>query len=115
MYRFLPVLLCPYRWISTPPQVGHLTASNTIFFLLPELLLILPYSDLVNKYDTLPGNMMLTTLAGSVATTTQNQTKMVNGGFQNLTVVGEPPSTAVLITNDTSLRYVITKQALNLG
>jgi hypothetical protein len=52
IYRFLPVLLCPYRWISTPPQVGHLTASNTIFFLLTELLLILPYSAPVNKYDT---------------------------------------------------------------
>jgi hypothetical protein len=31
-----------------------LTASNTIFFLLTELLLILPYSDPVNKCDTPP-------------------------------------------------------------
>jgi len=54
MYRFLPVLLCPCRWISTPPQVGHSTVSNTIFSLLTELLLILPYSDPINKYDTLP-------------------------------------------------------------
>ncbi|GBO52937.1 hypothetical protein APA_738 [Pseudanabaena sp. lw0831] len=61
------------------------------------------------------GNMVLTTLTGSVATTAQNQTKIVNGGFQNLTVVGEPPSTAVPIRNDASLRYVINKKASGSG
>ncbi len=61
------------------------------------------------------GNMIMTTFEGSVATTAQNQTKMVNGGFQNLTVLGEPPSTAIPISNDASLRYVINKQASGSG
>ncbi|OYQ66042.1 hypothetical protein B9G53_05655 [Pseudanabaena sp. SR411] len=61
------------------------------------------------------GNMVLTTFEGSVATTAQNQTKMVNGGFQNLTVVGEPPSTPVPISNDASLRYAINRQTTGSG
>lgn len=61
------------------------------------------------------GNMILTTFEGSVATTAQNQTKMVNGGFQNLTVTGEPPSTAVPISNDASLSYVINRQVSGSG
>jgi hypothetical protein len=61
------------------------------------------------------GNMILTTFTGSVATTAQNQTKMVNGGFQNLTVVGEPPSDAVPISNDASLKYVINRKASGSG
>jgi hypothetical protein len=56
------------------------------------------------------GNMILTTFEGSVVTTAQNQTKMVDGGFQNLTVTGEPPLTAVPISNDASLSYVINRQ-----
>jgi hypothetical protein len=40
---------------------------------------------------------------------------MVPGGFQNLTVVGEPPSIAVPISNDPSLRYVINRQANGNG
>ncbi len=60
------------------------------------------------------GSMVITTLEGRVATTAQNQTKMVKGGFQNLTVVGEPPSEPVAIINDPSLKYVINKQASNL-
>lgn len=65
------------------------------------------------KYDVTArpnGNMIMTTFAGSVATTAQNQTKMVNGGFQNITVVGEPPSNPVPISNDASLRYVVNRQ-----
>jgi hypothetical protein len=61
------------------------------------------------------GNTVVTTFEGKVATTAQNQTKMVNGGFQNLTVVGQPPSTAVPIINDASLRYVIDRQASSSG
>ncbi len=61
------------------------------------------------------GNMLLTTLEGSVATNAQKQTKMVNGGFQNITVVGSPPSTPVPISNDASLKYLINKQALGAG
>ncbi len=57
------------------------------------------------------GNMLLTTIEGNVATSAQNHTEMVKGGFQNLTVVGEPPSAPVPISNDASLRYVINKQS----
>lgn len=57
------------------------------------------------------GSMVVTTLSGSVATTAQNQTKLVNGGFENLTFVGEPPSTPVPINNDPNLRYVIIKES----
>jgi hypothetical protein len=61
------------------------------------------------------GNMVLTTFEGSVATTAKNQTKMVNAGFQNITVVGEPPSTPVPISNDASLRYAINRQTSGAG
>lgn len=61
------------------------------------------------------GNMLLTTFQGSVATSAQNQTKIVNGGFQNLTVVGKPPSNAVPIRNDASLNYVINKKTSGSG
>ena len=61
------------------------------------------------------GNMLLTTFQGSVATAAQNQTKIVNGGFQNMTVVGKPPSNAVPIRNDASLNYVINKKTSGSG
>ena len=61
------------------------------------------------------GNMLITTFEGNVASTARNQTKMVKGGFQNLTVVGEPPSTPVPISNDASLKYVIDRQASGSG
>lgn len=61
------------------------------------------------------GNMIITTLKGSVATTAQQRTEMVNSGFQNLTVVGEPPSPAVPIKDDASLSYVINKQTTGSG
>ncbi|PZV14150.1 MAG: hypothetical protein DCF20_13425 [Pseudanabaena sp.] len=56
------------------------------------------------------GNMLITTIEGSVATTAQNQTEIVNGGFQNITVVGEPPSSAVPFNDDASLTYSIHRQ-----
>jgi len=61
------------------------------------------------------GSMVLTTIQGSVATSAQNQTKMVNGGFENLTVVGEPPSPPVPINNDASLKYLIDRKISGLG
>ncbi|MEA5476031.1 FecR family protein [Pseudanabaena galeata UHCC 0370] len=61
------------------------------------------------------GNMITTTFDGSVETTARNQTKIVNGGFQNLTVVGESPSTPVPISNDASLRYAINRQTSSSG
>ncbi len=51
MYRFLPVALCPCLWMSTPPQVGHSTASNTILF---SYLFVTNVIILSNKCDTLP-------------------------------------------------------------
>ncbi|WP_271253162.1 FecR family protein [Pseudanabaena sp. Chao 1811] len=61
------------------------------------------------------GNMIVTTLEGRVATTAQKRTEMVNGGFENLTVMGEPPSPAVPIKNDASFSYVINRQASGSG
>lgn len=61
------------------------------------------------------GNMTVTTLSGSVATTAQNQTQLVKGGFQNLTVVGQPPSPPVPINNDTGLRYTVNKETSGAG
>jgi hypothetical protein len=55
------------------------------------------------------GNTVVVTLTGSVATQAQNQTKIVNGGFQNMTVVGQPPSSPVTIVDQPSLSYSINK------
>jgi hypothetical protein len=59
------------------------------------------------------GDTVLTTYEGSVATIAQNRTEMVNGGTENFTLVGKPPSQAIPIKNDPSLRYVIERQLLN--
>jgi len=61
------------------------------------------------------GNMITTTFDGSVETTARNQTKIVNGGFQNITLVGETPTTPVPISNDPSLRYAINRQISGSG
>jgi hypothetical protein len=61
------------------------------------------------------GNMITTTFKGSVATTAKNQTQMVNGGFQNITIVGESPSIPVPISNDAGLRYTINRQTSGSG
>ncbi|MEA5578569.1 FecR family protein [Anabaena sp. UHCC 0451] len=46
------------------------------------------------------------TQKGSVATTAQGQTVLVNAGFQNLTIPGEPPSVAVPLREDTRLNIL---------
>ncbi|MTJ15026.1 FecR domain-containing protein [Anabaena sp. UHCC 0187] len=51
------------------------------------------------------------TQKGSVATTAQGQTVLVNGGFQNLTIPGEPPSAPIPLQEDTRLN--ISKLAAN--
>ncbi|MBD2187417.1 FecR family protein [Pseudanabaena mucicola] len=56
------------------------------------------------------GNTVLTTLSGSVATSAQNRTEIVNGGQQNRMVVGDPPSPPMPIDNDVSLRYTIERR-----
>ena len=61
------------------------------------------------------GNTITTTFQGSVVTTAKNQAKIVNGGFQNITVVGEPPSNPIPISNDASLSYVINRQTSGAG
>lgn len=61
------------------------------------------------------GNMITTTFEGSVATTAKNQSRMVNGGFQNITIVGESPSIPVPISNDAGLRYTINRQTSGSG
>jgi hypothetical protein len=61
------------------------------------------------------GDMLIATIEGSVATTAQDQTEIVNGGFQNITVVGEPPSTPIPFTDDASLRYIINRQVSGLS
>ena len=55
------------------------------------------------------GNTVVVTLTGSVATQAQNQTKIVNGGFQNMTVAGQAPSSPVTIVDQPSLSYSINK------
>ncbi|WP_016952355.1 FecR domain-containing protein [Anabaena sp. PCC 7108] len=49
------------------------------------------------------GKMGIGTMKGSVAITAQGQTKLVNAGFQNLTIPGEPPSEPVPLREDTIL------------
>lgn len=61
------------------------------------------------------GNMITTTFDGSVATTAKNQSRMVKGGFQNITIVGESPSIPVPISNDAGLRYTINRQTSGSG
>ncbi|PZU99806.1 MAG: hypothetical protein DCE90_00450 [Pseudanabaena sp.] len=63
----------------------------------------------------LNGNTVLTTLEGNVASSAQNRTEMVRSGFQNLTVLGQPPSKPVPIQDDPSFRYVIEKQSSIAG
>jgi hypothetical protein len=56
------------------------------------------------------GNTVVVTLTGSVATQAQNQTKIVNGGFQNMIIAGQPPSSPVTIVDQPSLSYSIDKK-----
>ncbi|MEH1783407.1 MAG: FecR family protein [Nostoc sp.] len=49
------------------------------------------------------GKMGVGTKKGAVATSAQGQTVLVKGGFQNLTIPGQPPSPAVPLREDTRL------------
>ncbi len=49
------------------------------------------------------GKMGVATLNGGVATNAQKQTVLVNAGFQNLTIPGEPPSSPIPLREDTRL------------
>jgi hypothetical protein len=49
------------------------------------------------------GKMGVGTKEGSVATNAQGRTVLVNGGFQNLTIPGKPPSAAIPLREDTRL------------
>ncbi len=83
--------------IQTPAGISGVRGTQYIAFVKPN------------------GDMLITTIEGSVATTAQNQTEIVNGGFQNITVVGEPPSTPIRFTDDASLRYIINRQVSGLS
>jgi hypothetical protein len=49
------------------------------------------------------GKMGIGTKKGAVATSAQGETVLVNAGFQNLTIPGQPPSPAVPLREDTRL------------
>lgn len=49
------------------------------------------------------GTMGVATLIGSVATNAQNKTVLVEAGFQNITIPGEPPSEPVPLQENTDL------------
>ncbi|MBD2315634.1 FecR family protein [Phormidium tenue] len=83
--------------IQTPAGISGVRGTNFIVIARPN------------------GNMITTTFNGSVATTAKNQTQMVNGGFQNITIVGESPSIPVPISNDAGLRYTINRQTSGSG
>jgi hypothetical protein len=83
--------------IQTPAGISGVRGTNFIVIARPN------------------GNMITTTFKGSVATTAKNQTQMVNGGFQNITIVGESPSIPVPISNDAGLRYTINRQTSGSG
>lgn len=53
------------------------------------------------------GKMGVATLEGNVATEAQGQTVEVPAGFQNVTIVGEPPSEPVPFTNEPRLDYQV--------
>lgn len=83
--------------IQTPAGISGVRGTNFIVIARPN------------------GNMITTTFEGSVATTAKNQSRMVNGGFQNITIVGESPSIPVPISNDAGLRYTINRQTSGSG
>jgi hypothetical protein len=58
------------------------------------------------------GNMVIATITGTVASTAKNRTEMIKGGFQNLTVVGQPPSSPVTIIDEPNFSYSINKKTL---
>ncbi|MBW4691307.1 MAG: FecR family protein [Lyngbya sp. HA4199-MV5] len=56
------------------------------------------------------GKTGLAVREGAVISSAQKQSVNVRGGFQNFTLPGEPPSTPVRWTNDTSLQYNFEKR-----
>jgi hypothetical protein len=60
------------------------------------------------------GKMGVATLKGGVATNAQGQTVLVDAGFQNITIPGEPPSAPVPLREDTRLniRKLVAKASL---
>ncbi|MCU0550327.1 MAG: FecR family protein [Leptolyngbya sp. Prado105] len=59
------------------------------------------------------GRMSIATNQGSVASSAQGKSVLVNSGFQNFTIPGEPPSDPVPLSNDTSLDYQFVKRLEN--
>jgi hypothetical protein len=55
------------------------------------------------------GKMGVATLDGDVETSAQGSIVMVPGGFQNLTIPGEPPQPAVPLRDNTDLEYEIAR------
>ena len=52
------------------------------------------------------GKMGVATRKGAVATSAQNQTRLVKAGFQNITIPGQPPSIPIPIKEDTRLNII---------
>ncbi len=59
------------------------------------------------------GKTVLTTYEGSVASTAQNRSVLVNDGTENFTIVGQPPSAPMPIKNDPTLKYVIDRRIVD--
>lgn len=59
------------------------------------------------------GRTVLATLDGAVNTSAQNIDVLVSKGFQNQTIVGEPPSQPVPIQDNTDLDYQVIKLSEN--
>lgn len=53
------------------------------------------------------GKTGLAVLAGGVESRARGQTRSVDGGFQNFTIPGEPPSIPTPLKNNTGLQYVV--------
>jgi hypothetical protein len=56
------------------------------------------------------GKMAVATLEGSVVTEAQAQEVEVLGGFQNITIPGEPPSDPIPFTNEPRLEYQVERE-----
>ncbi|MFM7602245.1 MAG: FecR domain-containing protein [Pseudanabaena sp.] len=61
------------------------------------------------------GRTILSTFEGSVMTEAQNTEVLVDQGFQNQTILGEPPSQPVPIQDNNDLEYQVFKQFENSG
>ncbi|NUN65313.1 FecR domain-containing protein [Pseudanabaena biceps] len=61
------------------------------------------------------GDTVLSTLSGRVASMAQNVTEPVRAKFENMTLLGKPPSKPVPIKNDPSLKYTIDRKTSAIG